>query len=70
MALEPIDVNVILTSVLEPYNAGSYQTKYKKYTPESGFLNIYNGLKFVLKSDLGRNLLHSTAVLNGTYAQT
>ena len=27
------------------------------------------GLKFVLKSDLGQNLLHSTVVLNGTDEQ-
>ena len=31
-------------------------------------LNVYNGLEFVFKSDLGRNLLHSTG-LNGTYEQ-
>ena len=37
--------------------------------PEPDCLNIQNGLKFVLKSDLGRNLLHST-VLIGTYTRT
>ena len=36
---------------------------------KAGFLNIQDGLEIVLKSDLGRNLLYSTAVLNGAYAQ-
>ena len=37
--------------------------------PESGFLNIFDGLMFVLKSALGPNLLHSI-ILNGTYVRT